>query len=132
VSHGSGREKKRIFVRNRGVFLAAGSIAFAIQPGPKRLFKPFAGSSAAHERLAYDRVVAVLGSRSGRGFLVHLSVCAALTVGVSCGYHYLSLNWFIQHKGSEKVTALQLVDAFVTNYSAIRSQFGESAPVRVL
>jgi diguanylate cyclase (GGDEF)-like protein/PAS domain S-box-containing protein len=70
-----------------------------------------------------------MGSRSGRGFLVHLAVCAALSVGVSCGYYYLSLNWFIQHKGSEKVTALQLVDAFVTNYSAIRSQFGESAPV---
>jgi diguanylate cyclase (GGDEF)-like protein/PAS domain S-box-containing protein len=69
------------------------------------------------------------GSRSGRGFLVHLAVCAALSVGVSCGYYYLSLNWFIQHKGSEKVTALQLVDAFVTNYSAIRSQFGDSAPV---
>jgi diguanylate cyclase (GGDEF)-like protein/PAS domain S-box-containing protein len=70
-----------------------------------------------------------MGSRSGRGFLVHLTICAALSVGVSCGYYYLSLNWFIQHKGSEKVTALQLVDAFVTNYSALRSQFGESAPV---
>ncbi len=70
-----------------------------------------------------------MGSRSGRGFLVHLAVCAALSIGVGCGYYYLSLNWFIQHKGSEKVTALQLVDAFVTNYSAIRSQFGESAPV---
>jgi diguanylate cyclase (GGDEF)-like protein/PAS domain S-box-containing protein len=70
-----------------------------------------------------------MGSRSGRGFLVHLAICAALSVGVGCGYYYLSLNWFIQHKGSEKVTALQLVDAFVTNYSAIRSQFGESAPV---
>ena len=70
-----------------------------------------------------------MGSRSGRGFLVHLAICAALSVGVGCGYYYLSLNWFIQHKGSEKVTALQLVDAFVTNYSALRSQFGESAPV---
>jgi diguanylate cyclase (GGDEF)-like protein/PAS domain S-box-containing protein len=60
---------------------------------------------------------------------VHLAVCAALSIGVACGYHYLSLNWFIQHKGSEKITALQLVDAFVTNYSAIRSQFGDSAPV---
>ena len=70
-----------------------------------------------------------MGSRSGRGFLVHLAICAVLSVGVSCGYYYLSLNWFIQHKSSEKITALQLVDAFVTNYSALRSQLGESAPV---
>ena len=70
-----------------------------------------------------------MGSRSGRGFLVHLAICAVLSVGVSCGYYYLSLNWFIQHKSSEKITALQLVDAFVTNYSALRSQFGETAPV---
>jgi diguanylate cyclase (GGDEF)-like protein/PAS domain S-box-containing protein len=68
-------------------------------------------------------------SRSGRGFFVHLSICAALSVGVACGFYYLSLNWFIQHKSSEKITALQLVDAFVTNYSAIRSQLGQSAPV---
>jgi diguanylate cyclase (GGDEF)-like protein/PAS domain S-box-containing protein len=69
------------------------------------------------------------GSRSGRGFLVHLAICAALSVGVSCGYYYLSLDWFTQHKSSEKITALQLVDAFVTNYSALRSQLGQSAPV---
>src|SRR5579872_6629068 len=70
-----------------------------------------------------------MGSRSGRGFLVHLGICAALAVGVACGFYYLSLNWFIQHKSSEKITALQLVDAFVTNYSAIRSQLGQAAPV---
>src|SRR5579872_5474006 len=70
-----------------------------------------------------------MGSRSGRGFLVHLGICAALAVGVACGFYYLSLNWFIQHKSSEKITALQLVDAFVTNYSAIRSQLGQKAPV---
>ena len=70
-----------------------------------------------------------MGSRSGRGFLVHLSLCAMLSVGVACGFYYLSLNWFIQHKSGEKITALQLVDAFVTNYSAIRSQLGQGAPV---
>jgi len=70
-----------------------------------------------------------IGSRSGRGFLVHLGICAALSVGVACGFYYLSLNWFEQHKSSEKITALQLVDAFVTNYSAVRSQLGQSAPV---
>ena len=70
-----------------------------------------------------------LRSRSGRGFLLHLSICAVLSVAVGCGFYYFSLNWFKDHKSSEKITALQLVDAFVANYSAIRSQFGEGAPV---
>ncbi|HZC81762.1 MAG TPA: DUF3365 domain-containing protein, partial [Nitrospiraceae bacterium] len=68
-------------------------------------------------------------SRSGRGFLVHLSLCAALSVAMGYGFYYFSLNWFKEHKSNEKITALQLVDAFVTNYSAIRSQFGQAAPV---
>src|SRR6202043_3102069 len=68
-------------------------------------------------------------SRSGRGFLLHLGICAVLSVAVGFGFYYFSLNWFKEQKSSEKITALQLVDAFVTNYSAIRSQFGEGAPV---
>src|SRR6476660_5863826 len=68
-------------------------------------------------------------SRSGRGFLLHLSLCAALSVAVGYGFYHFSLTWFKEHKSSEKVIALQLVDAFVTNYSAIRSQFGSTAPV---
>jgi diguanylate cyclase (GGDEF)-like protein/PAS domain S-box-containing protein len=68
-------------------------------------------------------------SRSGRGFLVHLSICAALSVAVGYGFYYFSLNWFEHQKSAEKVIALQLVDAFVTDYSAIRSQFGQDAPV---
>ena len=70
-----------------------------------------------------------LRSRSGRGFLLHLSLCAALSVAVGYGFYYFSLNWFKEHKSREKIIALQLVDAFVTNYSAIRSQFGQGAPV---
>jgi diguanylate cyclase (GGDEF)-like protein/PAS domain S-box-containing protein len=68
-------------------------------------------------------------SRSGRGFLLHLSLCALLSVAVGFGFYYFSLNWFKEHKSSEKIIALQLVDAFVTNYSAVRSQFGPGAPV---
>src|ERR1700681_2503746 len=68
-------------------------------------------------------------SRSGRGFLLHLSLCAMLSVAVGFGFYYFSLNWFKEHKSSEKIIALQLVDAFVTNYSATRSQFGPGAPV---
>jgi mono/diheme cytochrome c family protein len=52
-----------------------------------------------------------------------------LSAAVGCGFYYSSLNWFVAHKSEEKITALRLVDAFVTNYSAIRSQFGMSAPV---
>jgi diguanylate cyclase (GGDEF)-like protein/PAS domain S-box-containing protein len=68
-------------------------------------------------------------SRSGRGFLLHLSLCAALSVAVGYGFHYFSLNWFKEHKSRENIIALQLVDAFVINYSAIRSQLGQDAPV---
>ncbi|HEX9472446.1 MAG TPA: EAL domain-containing protein, partial [Bradyrhizobium sp.] len=68
-------------------------------------------------------------SRSGRGFLLHLSICAALSVTVGYGFYYFSLNWFKEHKGGEKIIAFRLVDAFVANYSAIRSQFGKDAPV---
>src|SRR6202047_1484097 len=68
-------------------------------------------------------------SRSGRGFLLHLGICAALSGTVAFGFYYFSLDWFKEHKGSEKVIALRLVDAFVANYSAIRSQFGKDAPV---
>jgi diguanylate cyclase (GGDEF)-like protein/PAS domain S-box-containing protein len=68
-------------------------------------------------------------SRSGRGFLVHLSLCAALSVAMGCGFYYFSVNWFKEHKSNEEIAALRLVDAFVTNYSAVRSQFGEAAPV---
>jgi diguanylate cyclase (GGDEF)-like protein/PAS domain S-box-containing protein len=50
-------------------------------------------------------------------------------VAVGYGFYYFSLNWFKEHKSNEKIIALQLVDAFVANYSAIRSQFGQGAPV---
>src|ERR1700719_4791765 len=68
-------------------------------------------------------------SRSGRGFLLHLSLCAVLSVAVGYGFYYFSLNWFKEHKSREKIIALQLVDAFVANYSALRSQLGNGAPV---
>jgi diguanylate cyclase (GGDEF)-like protein/PAS domain S-box-containing protein len=77
----------------------------------------------------FPRFWRFIGSRSGRGFLLHLGLCGALSVAVGFGFYYFSLNWFKEHKSNEKIIALQLVDAFVTNYSAIRSQFGKDAPV---
>jgi hypothetical protein len=38
-------------------------------------------------------------------------------------------NLFFDQKAHEKATALQLVDAFVTTYSRVRSQFWPDAPV---
>jgi signal transduction histidine kinase len=70
-----------------------------------------------------------LWSKSGRGFLLHLGFCAALSTVVGSGFYSSSLNWFKEHKSEEKIIALRLVDAFVTNYSAIRSRFGGDAPV---
>ena len=70
-----------------------------------------------------------LRSRSGRGFFLHLGICVILSAAVGFGFHHFSLRWFIAHKSEEKVTALRLVDAFVTDYSSLRSQFGKDAPV---
>src|SRR5258708_20621295 len=68
-------------------------------------------------------------SRSGRGFLLHLSICAAVSVTVGYGFYYFSLNWFKEHKGGDKIIAFRSFDACVANYTAIRSQFGKDAPV---
>ena len=70
-----------------------------------------------------------LRTRSGRGFMLHLGLCAILSVAVGYGFYYFSLDRFKEHKSREKIVALQLVDAFVTNYSAVRSQLGKEAPV---
>jgi diguanylate cyclase (GGDEF)-like protein/PAS domain S-box-containing protein len=70
-----------------------------------------------------------LRSKSGRAFLLYLGLCAALSAIVGAGFYTVSLNWFVEHKSEEKVTALRLVDAFVTTYSSIRSQLGANAPV---
>ena len=70
-----------------------------------------------------------LRSRSGRGFLLFLGFSAVVSAVVACGFYYSSLSWFKAHKSEEKITALQLVDAFVTNYSQLRAQLGSNAPV---
>ncbi len=74
-------------------------------------------------------VVRFLCSKSARSFVLYLAFCAALSAAIGTGFYYSNLRWFKEHKGEEKVTALQLVDAFVTNYAAIRSQFGGNSPV---
>jgi diguanylate cyclase (GGDEF)-like protein len=68
-------------------------------------------------------------SKSGRWFLLYLSFCALVSSALGYGIYQSSVSWFKTHKSEEKIVALRLVDAFVTNYSAIRSQFGSKSPV---
>ena len=71
-----------------------------------------------------------LRSRAGLGFITFALFCAALAAGVGYGTYSLALNWYQENKAAEKVTALQLVDAFVTNYSELRGHFpGSDTPV---
>ena len=69
------------------------------------------------------------GSRSSQGLALYLVFCLAVSASVGWGFYSSSLSWFTEHKSEEKVTALRLVDAFVQNYSAIRTKFGGDAPV---
>ena len=52
-----------------------------------------------------------------------------ISAAVASFFYTSSLRTFITQKAEEKATTLQLVDAFVTNYTRVRSQFGENAPV---
>ncbi|HVA12814.1 MAG TPA: DUF3365 domain-containing protein, partial [Stellaceae bacterium] len=69
------------------------------------------------------------GSRSGQGFIIFLCFCQLLAAGIGYGFYSSSLSWFKEHKSEEKITALQLVDAFVNNYAAQRSALSANAPV---
>jgi PAS domain S-box-containing protein len=72
---------------------------------------------------------AFLRSRSGHGCILFLSFSALVAFVVACGIYSANLKWFTAHKGEEKLTALQLVDAFVTNYTDLRAKFGAESPV---
>ena len=56
-------------------------------------------------------------------------MCAVVSAGVGWGFHASSFAWFKKHKSDEKIIALRLVDAFVTDYSALRNKLGSDAPV---
>jgi PAS domain S-box-containing protein len=69
-------------------------------------------------------------SKAGTGFVKYLCLSAVISAAVGYGGYALSRDWFTVSKSEEKITALQLVDAFVADYSDNRSKFmsGE-APV---
>jgi PAS domain S-box-containing protein len=64
-----------------------------------------------------------LHSKAGTGFLTYLCCAAAISAAIGVGLHYAGLRWFEQAKSEEQITALQLVDAFVAEYSDNRGKF---------
>jgi PAS domain S-box-containing protein len=76
------------------------------------------------------RIAAFLRSRPGAGFIKFALFCAVLSAAVGYGFYLSGLTSFEANKRDEKITALQLVDAFVTNYAALRAELGSArAPV---
>ena len=71
-----------------------------------------------------------LQSKAGTGFLIFLCCSVAISAAIGYGLHYAGLRWFEQAKSEEQITALQLVDAFVADYSDDRGKFlAGDAPV---
>jgi signal transduction histidine kinase len=74
--------------------------------------------------------IAFLESREGFGWIVIATFAAVLAIVAGCGFYEVSLDAYVDNKTDEKGTALELVDAFVSNYSNLRREFGNnSAPV---
>lgn len=75
-------------------------------------------------------IIAFLHSREGKGWLTTLLITATLFAIGAYGYYQASLQSFIADKTDEKGTAMQLVDAFVSDYSDLRHELDASrAPV---
>src|ERR1700674_701183 len=68
-------------------------------------------------------------SKSGLALAMYLAFSAAVSAGVAYEFYYSSRETFRSQKAEEKITALRLVDAFVTTYSSVRSQLTTNAPV---
>ena len=74
--------------------------------------------------------MAFLRSREGNGWVATLLFAATLSAVAAYGFYEASLHSFIANKTDEKGTAMQLVDAFVSDYSDLRHEFEASqAPV---
>ncbi len=74
--------------------------------------------------------LAFLESREGFGWIAILTFATLLACIAGYGFYQVSLDAYVANKTDEKGTALELVDAFVSNYSNLRMQFGvDTAPV---
>jgi PAS domain S-box-containing protein len=71
-----------------------------------------------------------LRSRTGSGFVKFAVFAAVLSAAVGYGFYRSGVASFTANKSEEKITALRLVDAFVTSYANLRGQLGaDRAPV---
>jgi signal transduction histidine kinase len=61
-------------------------------------------------------------SRAVGSFLKFALLCAVISAAFGYGIHQLSLGNYIATKSEEKITALELVDAFVRQYSLTREK----------
>jgi methyl-accepting chemotaxis protein len=76
-----------------------------------------------------NTIIGFFRSKSGSMFLVFLVLTAGIS-GAVANYAYRSaLKTFFDQKADEMATTLEVVDAFVTTYSRMRSQLGQDAPV---
>src|ERR1700733_7535350 len=75
-------------------------------------------------------IMAFFRSPEGNGWIGILLFSAALAFVAAYGFYQVSVRSFVANKTDEKTTAIQLVDAFVSNYSKVRDRMGaDSAPV---
>ena len=63
-------------------------------------------------------------SREGNGWIGILLFAAALAFAAAFGFYQASLKSFVAGKIDEKLTAVQLVDAFMGNYAKMRNSLG--------
>jgi signal transduction histidine kinase len=69
-------------------------------------------------------------SKSGRSSAAYLLLLAVMSAIVGYAMHASNLRWFVDSKGEEKRTAVELADAFVAAYGDARSRFSvDGAPV---
>jgi signal transduction histidine kinase len=69
-------------------------------------------------------------SRTGRSYLWFVLTCALFAFGIGWVFYQASLESYVVSKREEQVTALKLVDAFVTQYADILAEIkSDDAPV---
>lgn len=79
---------------------------------------------------AAQSLATFLKSKAGNNFIFYSMLCAVMAAGIGTGSYLINLHWFQIDKGAEKITALELVDAFVAQYSKVRSTMNaDDAPV---
>jgi signal transduction histidine kinase len=79
----------------------------------------------------FAQVPDFLASKAGHNFILMTLLSALVSGAVGVGSYLTNLTWFETDKGAEKITALELVDSFVSEYSRALSGVAgkEAAPV---